>query len=199
MGLGLSPRRPTGPQESAPTSDRLKRAIERNRRKQLERAKAASTAPPVQPLPRASLRPQSLQSFPRTEAGTPQTQPRPIRRLPTAPTDSGIRPRATEALPPKTARLYGYLYKGIWLFHGYLLVQLALSQGGVIDFYKKQRLLDGKYHNLAGIEYENRLLEEEIELIAKNGGYQKRLLRDRLGLIAKDEFLVLFARRDHKK
>ena len=105
----------------------------------------------------------------------------------------------SSAPPKKPSRWKSYLYKGLWLFHGYLLVRLALSRGGVVDYYEKVALLQGRHYHLESIEDENAQLEKDIALVTSNEAQQKKLIRKHLGLIARDEYLVLFARAEGLK
>ena len=86
-----------------------------------------------------------------------------------------------------------YLFRGIWLFHGYLLVRLTFSGGGIMDFYDKQQFLKTRHDILHQIIRENESLVEGIKLIKEHKGHQRELVREHLGFIAEDEYLVLFA------
>lgn len=206
----------------SPANERLRRAIERNRQKQLRREGQAPTGP--SPGQRPLGRPSPVRALPQggpigQQQGEPLAQrpqshlgnlrPRPQGQI-HRPMAAGARVASPRTLSPvqgqkvlgvtqkmaapKKSRWYSLLYKGLWLFHGYLLVQLAISPGGAVDYYEKVSLLQSRHYHLESIEHENGVLEEEIELVSTNEAQQKELIRKHLGLIARDEYLVLFAR-----
>ena len=86
-----------------------------------------------------------------------------------------------------------FLLKCLWPFYGYLLIKLAISKGGAIDYYDKQNFLQNRYQNLQEIHNENQQLIKEINLIKNNEGHQKKLIREHLGFIDENEYLVLFS------
>lgn len=211
-----------GSPRQAPSSDaslaseRLRRAIERNRRKRLRKG-----PPPAAPGPQAGAAhrgeapsrlvrrlaetgafqprgrplPGRLQAPPGTAREAPlPTRARataaPLPRAAAVPREPSPAPLARPATAPRWQKV---LFRCAWLFHGYLLVRLAVSEGGAVDLYRKQEFLAARLRELDGTTYENALLEEEIERIRTNGSHQKKLVRDHLGFIGEDEYLVLFA------
>ncbi len=85
-----------------------------------------------------------------------------------------------------------YLVKGAWGFCFFLLLRLIFSEGGVVDYYASQSLMNDKLLEYQSIQDDNKNLAIEIEKIKLNKSYQKKLVRDNLGFIAKDEYLILF-------
>jgi cell division protein FtsB len=85
-----------------------------------------------------------------------------------------------------------YLVKGAWCFCLFLMLRLIFSEGGVVDYYASQNLMNDKLQEYQSIQLENKNLAIEINKIKKNKSYQKKLVRDNLGFIAKDEYLILF-------
>lgn len=84
------------------------------------------------------------------------------------------------------------LYKFAWAFMGLLVIRLIFVDGGVIDYYQKESLLNDREEQLQRTIQENEQLGLEIKRIKSDRSYQKRLVRDNLGMIGKDEYLVLF-------
>lgn len=85
----------------------------------------------------------------------------------------------------------GLVYFG-WAFCLFLVLRLTFAGGGIVDNVKKASILADKNSELVFTEQENIAVSKEIELIEKNGAYQRKLVRDNLGFIASDEYLVLF-------
>jgi len=79
-----------------------------------------------------------------------------------------------------------------WAFCFFLLFRLVFTDRGVLDFYSRQKVYDGKVKNLEIIKKESAELGRQIEHIKSNRIYQKKLVRDHLGFISEDEFLILF-------
>ena len=161
-------------------SDRLRKAIERNRRKQAKRAPTAplpSPPPPPPPAPAKQLPP------------TPAPAPAPVR--PPAPlTPEPVAPPRKKFWP----HLQNYLVKSAWVFFGILTLRLILSDGGVLDYYARKEVLESKVQENQKIVKRNKVLLKEIEKIRTNSQYQKKLVRDHLGFIAADEYLILFVK-----
>ena len=195
---------PTG--SSAIGSDRLRKAIERNRAKQAKRGGAATAAASRRSVATADnvefttrLR-KGTNKAPApvsySEPATPTVVSRTTRKAKTAVVTKS-KPRATKA---KTTRSKSkllkntneYVLKGIWVFCAILLLRLIFSDGGVQDYYAKKDVLQGRFDELARIEGENKVLLKEIALLKKDPQYQKKVVRDHLGYIARDEYLILF-------
>ncbi|MBT3236958.1 MAG: hypothetical protein HN353_13465 [Bdellovibrionales bacterium] len=108
------------------------------------------------------------------------------------------RPAATTRLA-RSGRSYGklvtYLTRAGWLVCVAMMVNLTISEGGVLDFYAKKRLLTSYQWEHQTVLDENDAIELEIKRIRSDHRYQKRLVRDHLGFILKSEFLILFPRK----
>ncbi len=87
---------------------------------------------------------------------------------------------------------YG-VYLG-WAFAGLLFVRLIFAERGVVDYYKKQDLINAKIAQQTALKKENKALLTEIDRLDNDQSFQKKTVRKHLGVIARDEFLVLFAR-----
>lgn len=85
-----------------------------------------------------------------------------------------------------------YLVKFAWVFTGFLLLRLVFSEGGVMDYYAGESLLNEKFEEYQMIQKDNKDLAFEIEKIRYDKNFQKKLVRDNLGFIAKDEYMILF-------
>lgn len=201
-------------------SDRLRKAIERNRAKQAKRDGLSAASPRTTASPRTS----SSSSASRRSVGSADNvefttalrkgtnrSPAPVsygESRAATPTVVSRTPRKakapvktlTKAKPKKTTRSKSkllkntneYVIKGIWVFCAILLLRLIFSDGGVRDYYAKKDVLQGRFNELARIESENKNLLKEIDLLKKDPFYQKKVVRDHLGYIAKDEYLILF-------
>ena len=197
---------------SAIGSDRLRKAIERNRAKQAKRSGQASrAAAPTEndwslPSRKSTSTRRSVASADNVEFTTairkssgraPATVSYGEAKTPTVVSRRTTRKTTTpsRARKPKSKLLKNtneYVVKGIWVFCAILLLRLIFSNGGVRDFYAKKDVLQGRHDELARIEKENQNLLKEIALLRKDPQYQKKVVRDHLGYIAKDEFLILF-------
>ena len=85
-----------------------------------------------------------------------------------------------------------YLVKFAWGFAGFLLLRLVFAEGGVMDYYAGESLLNEKFEEHQMIQRDNKDLAAEIEKIRYDKNFQKKLVRDNLGFIAKDEYMILF-------
>lgn len=185
-------------------SDRLRKAIERNRAKQTKRSGQASRAgisASGGPATRRTVASQSQDvEFTTAIRKSSQRPPAPVSYRSSAPTKKTVRTTpartTTRKRSPKTKKLIKntneLIVKGIWVFCGILLLRLVFSSGGVRDYYSKKEILEGRKEELARIQTENQNLIKEIELLKNDPNYQKKVVRDHLGYIAHDEYLVLF-------
>lgn len=189
-------------------SDRLRKAIERNRAKQARRSTRPSTTSTPSAASGYSSRARTTTSARRTVARPDDieftTPKRATRATSSAAGNVGyatsrsvvkttpVKRRATSR-KKKTLKGQGFLLKLGWAFAGILLVRLVFSGGGVLDFYDRKELVSNKHKELNSLGIENQQLVEEIERIQNSGKYQRKLVRDHLGFIAKDEFLILFS------
>ncbi|MFT6069885.1 MAG: cell division protein FtsB [Bacteriovoracaceae bacterium] len=195
------------------TSDRLKRAIERNRSKQAKRSSTmSSTVKTEAPASGwSSRRSTKMRAEPTSTRRTVARQEddveftTSIRKSPRkAPANVGyatsravvstspVKRKAAPKRKKKKMKGQGFLLKLGWAFAGVLLVRLVFSGGGVLDYYERLELVSDKEKELASFHVENENLVEEIEEIQNSGKYQRKLVRDHLGFIARDEFLILF-------
>ncbi len=189
-------------------SDRLRKAIERNRAKQAKRESGASTSSPAQAASRRTIGSQDNVEFTTTLRKGNHRAPAPVSygsakeptvvtrtaRKSTTKTLAKAKPR-TRTTRKKSKILQStneYVVKGIWVFCAILLLRLVFSDGGVRDFYAKKEVLQGRHKELARIEEENKNLLKEIDHLKKDPQYQKKVVREHLGYIAKDEYLILF-------
>lgn len=185
-------------------SDRLRKAIERNRTKQAKRG----GRPPAPPSSSTRRNVASADNVEFTTALRKSTQraPAPVSyQGAKTPTVVGRGTNKVAKRPTTTRRVSStkkrvlkqtndYLFKGIWVFCAFLLVRLVFSDGGVKDYYAKKDVLTSRFDEVARIEKENKALVKEIELLKNDVQHQKKVVRDHLGYIAKDEYLVLFSR-----
>tara|TARA_R110002072_G_scaffold64203_1_gene159029 strand:+ start:1817 stop:2500 length:684 start_codon:yes stop_codon:yes gene_type:complete len=198
-------------------SDKLRKAIERNRAKQAKRAGNSSSGLPRQEakvvndgwnLPNSetsrSSRASSSTASRRKVAKVGEvefTQPiRTKRKSPStvsygtgkALTRSSARPKA-RTKKAKAREKSDLVIKGIWVFCSFLMLRLIFSEGGVMDYYSRKQVMNEKVKQYQLIEEENKGLLREIDLLRKNPRYQRKMVREHLGYIAKDEYLILFA------
>lgn len=92
----------------------------------------------------------------------------------------------------KESQYVDYFVRACWLFAFILLGRLVFSGGGVVDYYQRVSSHQDKLYQLKRISAENKMLSQEIEKIQNNSAYQKKIVRDHLGYIARDEYLILF-------
>lgn len=191
-------------------SERLRKAIERNRAKQAKRDSQAPSSSPSQSASRRSIGSQDNVEFtqalrkgnhraPAPVSYSNAKEPTVVSRTPRKSATKALtkaKPRAKTTSTKKKSKLLQstneYVIKGIWVFCAILLLRLVFSDGGVKDFYAKKEVLQGRFKELARIEEENKNLLNEIDLLKKDPQYQKKVVRDHLGYIAKDEYLILF-------
>ena len=220
MGLEFTRKNslPSEQEEQTLTSDRLHKAIERNRQRQLKRSETPSLNTGNLTPKRQGQAPENLRPQVRQQRYPPPPPPSSrTRSMASSDLEPGLRENRTslkirQAIPiDRQAKMQNQEFKrtlksaerkrkwkniflkAVWLFHGYLLIRLAVSQGGALEYYDKQAFLQSRHQNLEKIQEDNKLLVGEIKLIKNDKRYQKKLVRDHLGFIAKDEYLVLFA------
>lgn len=188
-------------------SDRLRKAIERNRAKQAKRS-ARAQADTTWTAPGASSSPTTGSRRTVASADTVEFTSEIRKKRSQAPTqvsyvNSTSKRASTKAVTKykpvkrKTKKSVAvkpneYLVRGIWAFCAFLLLRLIFSHGGIIDYYEKKDLLKRKEMTLERTKKENSSLVKEIERIKTDASYQKKLVRNHLGHIAKDEYLILF-------
>ena len=193
-------------ESSSVGSERLRRALERNRAKRArqedsrsERMQSRLNGRPLPgqrplPLPGAGQRPL-----------TPSSSTPPLRRPEPAANQAPREapPTVTKTTSPKMSRffsgLWEYLLRLAWLFCGVLILRLVFTNGGVVDFYAKRDHLKSKEREYLSIKRENKEITAEIDKIKNSPEYQKQLVRTHLEFIAPDEFLILFAKEGGRK
>lgn len=190
-------------------SDRLRKAIERNRARQSKRTgrmagKLASETPasgwssrraaPAKPAATASrrtvARPDDVE-FTTSIRKSPRKAPANVGYA-TSRAVVKTSPVKRKTRKKKVMKGQNFLLKLGWAFAGILLVRLVFSGGGVLDYYDRKELVSDKHNELTSLKVENETLIGEIERIQSSGKFQRKLVRDHLGFIAKDEFLILF-------
>ncbi len=182
-------------------SDRLRKAIERNRAKQVKRSQR--TSPPPRPTITRNTRSTrtATSAVSRRTVAKPETvEFGPINRSKTSKALTSVTYRKT---PTKRARKapvkitvsekwQSIFTKVMWAICGVLLVRLIFSNGGVMDYYSRVSSFEQKQSEYNKIISQNKAIIAEIKKIKTNKSYQKKLVRDNLGLIATDEYLVVF-------
>jgi len=184
-------------------SERLRKAIERNRAKQMGRSeKVQSTFS----RPRAStIHAAAPPQFEKTET-IAVSDNLPTRRT-VATSHSEVEFIRPSRAPIKRTPEIGYTFtpakklnkkqsllmaKIGWGFCIFLLLRLVFADRGVIDYYDLKSIAGDKVDEKISILKENENIIKEIRLIQDDAGYQRRLVRDHLGYVATDEYIVLF-------
>lgn len=204
------------PVSAASSSDnRLQKAIDRNRSKQLRRStKSLPSTPSFEAAPKRTSgirnRLQSLKSketanpirgnATRVSVGTPSEQSFIDRfRRPSAKSFGNLSydsKTSTTKFKPKVtkpAMSKWMVYSG-WIISFALFGRLIFSDGGLIDYYQGEKSFSAKIYELNRLDNENLKIEKTIDNLLSNKQYQKKLVRDHLGFISSDEYMVLFAR-----
>lgn len=169
-------------------SDRLRKAIERNRSKQRKRATRTSSPSIKTTVTRRTVaKPETVEFGPRSRSTTNALTKVSYRKTPT-------RKRAAKAPVTITvSERWQKIFTGLALaVCGVLLVRLIFSNGGVIDYYSRVNQYKDKQREYQRTIADNKKIIAEIKKIKTNPSYQKKLVRDHLGLIASDEYLVVF-------
>lgn len=185
-------------------SERLRKAIERNRAKQMGRVeKMQSTF--------AKPRPSTVQEAPTPPRSHEAESIRVSDNLPTrrtvATSNAEVEFVRPARAPVKRTPEIGYTFtpakklnkkqsilmaKIGWGFCVFLLLRLIFADRGVIDYYDLKSIVTSKVEEKTSILKENENIIKEIRLIQDDAAYQKRLVRDHLGYVANDEYVVLF-------
>ena len=180
-------------------SERLRRALERNRAKRSRQEGSRSE----RMQSRLGRRPALGR---RMGGGTTASVPSPpLRRAEPIVENIAVETSAVPAKEqsPKMSRflsgLWEYLLRLTWLFCGVLILRLVFTNGGVVDFYTKRDHLKLKERELLSIKSENQEIAAEIDKIKNSSEYQKQLVRIHMDFIAPDEFLILFAKEGGRK
>lgn len=96
-------------------------------------------------------------------------------------------------------RIKDILYKVAWGFVFLMVMRLVLVKRGVLEYYERVDIFNGKVAEHQSILEENQALGREIQEIKNNNSKQKKLVRDHLGFIANDEYLILFPKEERRK
>jgi cell division protein FtsB len=186
-------------------SERLRRAIERNRAKQVKRGSGRVEPTQGNLFEEHSSKPSmgTRRGFARADNVEFTTDISVANPKPLVPINYVTAKRKVSARKKKATGLstsnwlkkgtpLDYLVRAAWVFALILLGRLFFSEGGVIDYYQKKDVLSSKHHEYSLITQENISLIQELESIKSDQNYQRKLVRDHLGFIARDEFLLLF-------
>lgn len=183
-------------------SERLRKAIERNRAKQAKRSSTSSRPSSAPPRPKPASFSSSAASSRRSVAKVDDVEftrdlvPGASQSLGNVSYTKAKRKVTAKKRTTKQAKkesLYvDYFVKACWLFALVLLGRLIFSSGGVVDYYQSVSTHQDKLYQLELTRKENKQLSVEIEKIKNNSAYQKKIVRDHLGYIARDEYLILF-------
>ena len=182
-------------------SDNLRKAIERNRAKQIKRGQ--KSAMPSRPnITRNTRATTSSRTVSRRTVAKPDTvEFGPINRSAkntkalTSVTYRKTPTKRTKRAPAKitiSEKWQNIFTKVMWAICGILLLRLVFSNGGVMDYYSRVNSFEQKQNEYSKIIKQNKEILTEIKKIKTNKSYQKKLVRDNLGLIATDEYLVVF-------
>lgn len=186
-------------------SDRLRKAIERNRAKQAKRetiqmSRSSDTTWSTNEKPSIAQNAESVRFSSSLREG-PRKPPAPVSYSKKSTALVKAKSPSTRTKKPKRRSnlrkpldVNDTVVKVFWAVCGVLVLRLIFSQGGVVDYYERQTVLNERNYEKARIEEENQNLRAEIELIKSSSAHQKKLVRDHLGFIASDEFLILFAK-----
>lgn len=183
-------------------SDRLQKAIARNRAKQAKRSGGSTIIEDKKDFSenfQRESKPLSSEVTRRT-VGTPDNieftnEIVPKKSKSTIGYSKAKRKVRTKGRGKKNAKNYSFLVKAAWIFCIFLLFRLIFSSGGVVDYYSSVEILEDKASEYKMIVKENEKLVNIIKKIRTNPRYQRKLVRDNLGFIAKDEYLILFPKK----
>ena len=210
-----------GEKKSSLGSDRLKKAIERNRLKQEKQAKRELkkgtsnivetdwTSPSSNKISNRRILKSRLSSSSSSDVRSGvatsgsttfaskfrkgvKKSPAPVKYVSRS-SSSSTASRSSKA-KKVTTKLIQFIIKSLWLFCFFLIFRLLFAERGVIEYYQRTDIYEKQVKNLDSIILDNKNTEIEIEKIKSNSSYQKKLIRDHLGFISKDEYLILFQR-----
>ena len=183
-------------QSSSIASERLRKAIERNRLKQA-RKQRQQQATPIE-LARPDLDGEGgVWSMPASSMHIEPHAPRTTYRG----TDDNY---FTTSLPTKrftlavdkVRQLGPQLQKKFilfsWLVCGLLALRLLFADRGVIDYYRELGHLEQQQKTLKQYQQANLALAQEVKRLKTDERYQRKMVRDHLGHVAADEFVVAF-------
>ena len=184
-------------------SERLRRALERNRAKRAKQEGSRSERMQSRLGRRPSI--ERRRPLPRMGGAMASIPSSPLRRSEPVVENIAVETSvdSIKGRSPKISRffsgLWEYLLRLAWLFCGVLILRLIFTNGGVVDFYTKRDHLKLKERELLSIKSENQEIVAEIDKIKNSSEYQKQLVRSHMDFIAPDEFLILFAKEGGRK
>lgn len=179
-------------------SERLKKAIERNRAKQLKRKSPAPTSstsvvkknwnPPSSSSTRTGVA--KAHDFDFTERlDRKQSLAGDMAEVSYRP----VRPRKTRSTISKKNHAGKPLVRLAWLGMVFLMGRLTFFEGGIIDYFDQKERVASIKESMRELEGLNSGLRKEIRLLKESSSYHKKMIRKHLGMIAPDEFLILFS------
>lgn len=177
------------PSGSTLGSDRLRKAIERNRAKQAKREARIQSS--IQSSSQMSAGPATRRSVARADNFEFSETVKKKKTPPAVVGYMGTKKRASRKSTKSTSKKWGV--KIAIACACLLVMRLVFADRGVLDYYLRTRKIADKEFELKMIKDENRKLKKEIGLIQKSSSYQKKLVRDHLGFISSDEYLVIFS------
>lgn len=212
-----------GPAANNVGSDKLRKAIERNRIRQAKREGRPIGKSPQQEFmfnnrttPRSATQ-NTVGSSPRTSAPanpgvsstansrvsvatantetTFVTPKRPQRNLKSNTLKYPVKKTSTSKRKKiqKKKVKNAWLIKGAWVLLAFIFLRLIFAERGVLDYFAMQDLIEHKLNLIEETKLENKAIVDEMDLIKNNGRYQKKIVREKLGFISGDEYLVIFS------
>ncbi len=173
-------------------SDRLRKAIERNRRKQMEK----NSRPEIKVAPENHFRSERVSVAHPDDFEFIKKEDR-LKRFEVP------RERSLVKVPNAKSEKYDFteknwwtkkLAKLAWIVYSILVFRLIFAENGMVDYFSMEKVLQEKREVLAGMVAGNKKIISEINKIDKDTTYQKKIARDYLGVVAKDEYLILFSK-----
>ncbi len=211
---------PTGRRKTS--SERLQRAIERNRAKQAKRdGDVPQMAMSAAPKTRVVSRKRSIAATPEETAFDRQLRlPRkkmpadvnysrsevkksfskttlPKKKLSNIPKKASPLKKAapvTQESGLKQKMIDLMVYAG-WICCLLLMIRLVVADRGVWHYYNRLKNFNSLQTEYTQIQNQNQGLVEEIEMISSSKSYQRKLIRDNLGFISSEEYLLVFSGR----
>ncbi|MBP5297431.1 MAG: septum formation initiator family protein [Bacteriovoracaceae bacterium] len=197
-------------QGSSIASERLRKAIERNRLKQAKRQRQQQSNPieltrpdmgggdgvwsmpantmHIEPhAPRRTYRPQEDNYFTTSDAGIGGSS-----------ISSALPAKRFSMAVDKVRQLGPQLQKKFllfsWLVCGLLGLRLLFADRGVVDYYRELGHLAKQQKTLQEYQQKNLVLAQEVKRLKTDEKYQRKMVRDHLGHVAHDEFVVAFTK-----
>lgn len=72
------------------------------------------------------------------------------------------------------------------------LIRLMTMDQGLLDYYRRQHIIEQRREELDFLVSENELLRTDLRRMQEDRRYQKMLVNEYLGFIEKDEYLLVF-------